>query len=135
MKVSACPHCGATRIVTSQVPKDVVVVMPCPNCHDLVVMFRAKVIALSRRIIEQGSFEEKKAHISEVIAEFLDPSLFVMPSEMPDDGELPLPLDDEPDDSDADLQIAPISQGEVDEFLRVGLKQIDDFEYFKKNIG
>jgi hypothetical protein len=98
-------------------------------------MFRAKVIALSRRIIEQGSFEEKKAHISEVIAEFLDPSLFVMPSEMPDDGELPLPLDDDLDDNNAELQIAPISQGEVDEFLRVGLKQIDDFEYFKKNIG
>ncbi|MBX7259977.1 MAG: hypothetical protein K1Y02_26720, partial [Candidatus Hydrogenedentes bacterium] len=91
MKVTACPHCGATRIVTSQVPKDVVVVLPCPNCHDLVVMFRTKIIALSRKIIEQGSFEEKKAHISEVIAEFLDPSLFKMPLPQEDDSELPLP--------------------------------------------
>jgi len=110
-------------------------VLPCPNCHDLVVMFRTKIIALSRKIIEQGSFEEKKAHISEVIAEFLDPSLFTMPAETSEDGELPLPMDDEPDDSEASFQPVPISQGEVDEFLQVGLKLIDNPAYFKKHIG
>ena len=135
MKVTACPHCGATRIVTSQVPKDVVVVLPCPNCHDLVVMFRTKIIALSRRIIEQGSFEEKKAHISEVIAEFLDPSLFTTPLPQGDDVELHLPSDDEQFPDETDFQIPPISQGEVDEFLEVGLKLIDNSQYFKKHIG
>src|SRR3990172_6135854 len=80
MRVCTCPHCGNPRIVTSKVPKDMVVVLPCPNCHELVVLFRSKVIGLNKRILENGTREERKAHIAEIITEFLDEGLFGFPS-------------------------------------------------------
>ena len=76
MDLVVCPHCKAHRIVTIKVPKDVVVVMPCPSCHELIVLFRNRIIALSRRILERGTQEERKAHLADVIGEFLDEGLF-----------------------------------------------------------
>lgn len=142
MQVCSCPHCGTPRIITSKVPKDVVVVMPCPNCRELVVLFRNKAIALSRKIMEQGSFEERKDHIAEIITEFFDPGMLGLP--LPENGagfELDDSADSEADDFnelfDADSTAAkgPISEKELDEFVRLDLNRIDEPNYFKKYFG
>lgn len=140
MKVVACPHCGNHRVITTKVPKDVVVVLPCPSCHELVVLFRNKVIALNRNVLENGSFEERKAHIAEVIAEFIDPEMFKGEHAL-GSGESPLEqlfggvdaesMADALDESDEE----PISADEFDHFVKFELKRIDDPSYFRKHFG
>ena len=141
-----CPHCGNQRLLTSKVPKDVVVVLPCPSCHEWVVLFRSKVIALSREVIINGSFEEKKEHIAEVIAEFLEPGMLPSSAEEleamtnqfgqarhpgQDENELE---DDDGGDTDEEGE-RPISQREFDNFVKLQLKRIDDPIYFRKHFG
>lgn len=160
MKVVSCPHCGSQRIVIAKVPKDVVVVQPCPVCHEFVVLFRRKVIALNRAILEKGTFDERKAHIAEIIAEFLEPDLFASESgeeaASPFDGlfrQMAEAEDGAPGDAgdeaageadeaaedgafdDDEEDEEGISEEEVDRFVRVELKKLDDPRYFRKHFG
>lgn len=130
-----CPHCQSRRIASTRVPKDVVVVMPCPACSELVVFFRRKVIALDRKVLEGGTRHERKMHIASIIADFLEPGLlkFSIPE--------PIVSDDadedeaeflEPDDEQA---LPPISDREVREFTRIHLRRLDNAEYFRRHLG
>lgn len=132
MSVVACPHCGNKRIVTTRVPKDVVVVLPCPECRELVVLFRSRVIAISRRILEHGTFEERKQHLAEIIAQFLEPDMFAADP----DGSQPGEIRSErlADDAEADEE-SLISDEEVERFVKVDLKRLDDTAYFKRHFG
>lgn len=145
MKLVTCPHCGHRHVVASQVPKDVVVVMPCPACSDLVIMFRNKVVGMKRKVVEEGSFEDKKAHIAEVIAHFLEPGMLwpdgVMTGDPGADAE-PMDAEGLAEFMDGEEEIpepepsadggTPISQGEVDHFVTIDLQRIDDAAYFRK---
>ena len=141
MQVCSCPHCGTPRIITSKVPKDVVVVMPCPNCRELVVLFRNKAIALSRKIMENGTFEQRKEHIAEIITEFIEPGMLGLPGsdsgpgfEMDDIAESVAQDFDEMFSGDSASK-GPISEKEFDEFVRLDLNRIDEPNYFKKYFG
>jgi hypothetical protein len=136
MNLVVCPHCKSHRIVASRVPKDVVVVMSCPACGELVVLFRQKVIAISRQIIENGTLEERKHHLANVIGEFLESAPPGFPfgesaggMMMPDEN--PSPFEDEVDADGA----SPISDTEMNDFVEIHLNQIDDSGYFKKHFG
>ncbi len=140
MNVVPCPHCGNKRIVTARVPRDVVVILACPSCHELVVMFRGKVAALNREIIENGSQDEKRTHIADIILEFVEPGMF--PSGLslgqPDSDANPFADDAETvggEDDQPAPEEKPISQSEVDRFVRVELKRIDDPAYFRRYLG
>jgi len=131
-----CPHCQSRRIASARVPKDVVVVMPCPACSQLVVFFRRKVVALDRKVLEKGSRDERKMHIASIIAEFLEPGLlkFAIPEPFIDDEEA-----EEEDflevDQEQDPELPPISERELKEFTRVQLRRLDNPEYFKRHLG
>ncbi len=125
MKLSACPHCGNDRIVKSKVPKDMVVVMHCPSCKELVILFRGRLVGVKRAILESGSRDERVAHLAEVIDQFIDEtSLF-----SPDEGET------ESAEAVEAGQIEPISDEEVHRFVRFDLKRLDDPSYFRKYFG
>jgi hypothetical protein len=140
MRRILCPHCQNRKLPTSRVPKDVVVVMPCPECSELVVLFRSKALALDRRILQSGSHEERKMHIAGIIAEFLEPGLmkfaFQEPSLATEFGD-----DDDDDDaislSDTDVEddTVPISEDDVKDFARIHLRRIDDGDYFRRHLG
>lgn len=135
MSSPTCPHCGSQRMVRMRVPKDMVVVLPCSFCHELVVLFRSKAIGLNRKVLEHGSFDAKKEHLAEVIAEFLEPGFlslqgFSFGSEMHDDND-----NDDLFPVDSDDADGAISQGELDQFLCMELPQLDDSEYFRKHFG
>ena len=149
MKLVTCPHCGHRHVVATRVPKDVVVVMPCPACSDLVIMFRSKIVGMKRKVVEEGSFEDKKAHIAEVIAHFLEPGMLwpdgVMTGEPGAESESEgldaeglaefMEGDDEDGEQDASSAVdggPPITQGEVDHFVTIDLQRIDDASYFRK---
>jgi len=142
MNSQVCPHCGKQRLAAARVPKDVVVVLPCPSCHEWVVMFRGKAIALSREIIVNGSFEEKKDHLAEIIAEFLEPGMFPSSVQELEDfangfaqqqEESEEPYEQEPEEDEPAEQ--PISQRELDDFVKVELDLIDDPSYFRRHFG
>lgn len=128
-----CPHCQSRRISSARVPKDVVVVMPCPACSELVVFFRRKVIALDRKVLEAGTRQERKMHIATIIAEFLEPGLlkFHIPEPFVHDSD-----SDEDDiiDGENEPELPPISEREVREFTRVHLRRLDNAEYFRRHL-
>ncbi len=131
MNVVACPHCGTKRIV-ARVPKDWVAILKCPNCNELVVLFRGKVIGVDRDTLEHGSFEDRKSHIAEVIAEFLEPGMFGIES----DEKAPAPQEGDELVVEAGVEAGdsrPISKRELDRFIRFDLQRIDEETYFKRH--
>ncbi len=140
MNMVVCPHCKSHRIVTSKVPKEVVVVMDCPACHELSVLYRNGVIPLDKRVLEGGSFEERKTHLAGVIARFLEAGPFPFSSEA---GEAPEEALDERGPAkeaapDADKEgefVPPISDEEFQKFVRIDLKCVDNSAYFRRHFG
>jgi len=115
----------------------VVVVLPCPACHELCVLFRNKIIPLSRRIIEQGTFEERKAHLASIIAEFLDPSLL---------GKIMADMEEGMGQAIEELHPrrqavshledrGEITEEELERFVKFELKCLDNATYFKRHFG
>lgn len=141
MDLIACPHCKSRRIVARKVPKEVVVVMACPSCNELLVLFRKKVVALDRNVLEEGTMDERKQHLASVIAEFIDESMFKGGPlfEAMDPRELfsndAIDFRDEGEDDDDGEEEAPISDREVEKFLEVELHRLDDASYFRKYFG
>ena len=138
MDTVVCPHCKAHRIITSRVPKDVVAVMPCPNCHELAVLFRDKIIPINRRILEEGSREERTQHLAQVITEFLEAGILPFHEGDSDfdsgDEEMDEPME-RMDSQRANQGLDPISDKEAEKFTRVDLKCLDDATYFKRHFG
>lgn len=130
-----CPHCKEHPIKTAKVPKDVVAVMPCPACNGWVVLFRERAIGVDRRIIEQGSREERRDHLAEVIGEFLDAGILGVKGGGADEtAESTPPWESDTLDSPVP-DGPPITREEVDQFVGVELRHLDNAEYFRKHIG
>lgn len=141
MDLAVCPHCDSQGIAAARVPRGVIVVMPCPACSELVVLFRKKVVALSREILEHGTRDEKTSHLANVIAEFLDSSVFGLGfkgigmeglKEAEEEGLLEA-LD--PSEFGKDKLALPISAKDVEQFIDLDLARLDDPEYFRKHFG
>ena len=143
MSEVTCPHCGKTRIMTTRIPRDVVVMLPCPECHELVVLFRGKAIPLNREVLRNGTKEERRNHIAEIVEECLPPELFseVVNWDFTDAG-LPIAFGDRkvrrrrrgaaPEEDGRDR---PITVEEVARFRKFELHRIDEPRYFKKYFG
>lgn len=137
MQSITCPHCQAEGHFKSDVPKDVIAVLPCPVCQELVVLFRTQPIALNRRILESGSITERKEHLAEVIGEFLEVAggFPLSPGAIRGiSAQIPGDTDDEDYDYDPALDEA-ISEQEFDKFVRIDLKCIDNGAYFRRHFG
>ena len=127
-----CPHCQSEELQMSKVPKGVVAVMPCPSCSELVVFFQQKVIALDRAIIENGTKDERKHHLADIIAEFLDSGLLDMDWKSMFSGSSEMfQIDEEAGEEET----SGISQREVDSFTKIHLEQLDNPDYFRKHFG
>lgn len=140
MNLVVCPHCKSHRIVTARVPKDVIVVMNCPSCGELVVLYKKKVIAVDRQTLEEGSLAEKKDHIAEVITEFLESGVFGFGQNKDRGPEEPIldedthidAFDNEANEAEA---LPPITDTEFAEFSKVSLERLDDGAYFRRHFG
>ncbi len=136
MEDVSCPHCGHDHTLGSDVPNDVVVVMPCPECQNLIVLFRHRAIALDREILEGGSFEERRDHIAEILmknrAAIADGIAELLESGIPWRGaEAHAETSADSEEEDRDDQ-GPITEGELDQFVQGDLNQIDDAGYFRR---
>ncbi len=142
-----CPHCNQQKIGSGKLPPDVVMILPCPSCHEFSIVFRNKAIPINRRIIEKGSRKERIEHLASIVEMFLD---LAMPELERQNGEINL---DEKQESSEDEnkknlfkprsgqqsfvtnQPSPISAEEVKLFIEKEINSIDDPELFKKYFG
>lgn len=129
-----CPHCQSEKLGQARVPGGVVAVMPCPSCGGLVVRFRHKAIALDRDVLFQGSKDERKLHLADVISEFMDED--VLQFEMLASHEEPQDSPDEANaqDEDKEESLPPISEAELNQFIHDDLDRLDNVDYFKKHL-
>jgi hypothetical protein len=146
-----CPHCGAQGQIMLP-PLGAIIIGPCPECEGMVVVFCGRVLALDKAVMVDGSIEEKRDHLLEVLARFLHDRierLFEQQAAESEAGGLGgleeedfAALAGEGDEEEMELPhgdtrrakrkaAVPISQEELDAFLDIDLKLIDNKEYFK----
>lgn len=143
MSEMICPHCQSKDFGSNQasrVPKGVVAVMPCPDCAELVVRFKNKLIALNKDVLCNGTKEERTLHLADVIAEFMEEGIlniemFQSPQFNPEDIAQPggeaIEVEIEGDEQTED--IPPISDDELRRFIDFDLDKLDNVDYFRKN--
>lgn len=134
MNQMVCPHCQSERLGKARVPAGVVAVMPCPECSELVVRFRHKVIALDKNVLFQGSKDERKMHLAEVISEFMDEDIiqFEMIERGVDDEASPEGEAIHQHEEEEDLP--PISEEEQRRFVSMDLDKLDNIDYFREHL-
>ncbi len=140
-------------------PVGAIIVGPCPECHNMVVIFAGKALALDNDIIMNGNAVARRDHIMQVLVAFLEERIGKLvsaedqPGGEPPAG--PVGQDAAPEgmESGADAGVygshddydtsvpkinpygnrttAPISRSEMDSFVHVELQLIDDKDYFK----
>jgi hypothetical protein len=124
-----CPHCSTKPIPVAQLGDNTVAILHCPCKDELLVYFRDHVIGLKRRVLEHGTFEERKEHLGDIAARILElgmqgittaEELFDAVSPYTNGGQEEFP---------------PITREELDKFVRVDLKCLDNAAYFRRHFG
>ncbi len=121
-------------------PVGAIIIGPCPQCSELVVVFCGHVLALDKETMENGSTDDRREHLLGVLTDFLQDRISKLLS---DDVEL---LEGEPGeegtevgdgyanasfDENREAEKSPISQTEFERFTDVDLKLLDNQAYFK----
>ena len=148
-----CPHCGAQGQIMVP-PVGAVIIGQCPECKELVVVFCGQVLALDKNTMEMGSVEERREHLLGVLHEFLEERIIKILDEdtfaaspeehdeetyeemeyseaLSESPELEMGEKEEPTKNSA----VPISQVEMERFMDVDLKLLDNKAYFKSVFG
>jgi hypothetical protein len=134
-----CPHCQSKEFGdVDKVPKGVVAVMSCPDCAELVVRFRNRAIALNRELLNNGSKDERAAHLADVISDFIEDGfpnfeMLQSPQFSQEDNENDS-VESQPIDERHEVQdLQPISDDELKQFIDFDLNGLDNVDYFRKN--
>lgn len=65
-----CPHCGACGQIMVP-PLGAIIVGPCPQCSEMVLVFCGRTLPLDRALLSAGSTEEKRQHVLAALTGFL----------------------------------------------------------------
>ncbi len=141
-----CPHCGARGQIMMP-PVGAIIIGPCPQCNELVVVFCGHVLPLEKQIMETGSVEERREHLLQVLTEFLQDRIGKLMTEESESGsesesETYGESEQEPEAESAPSaavapapksqeKLAPISDSELERFASIDLKLLDNKAYFK----
>ena len=137
MRRVRCPHCNEYGFPAGRLPKEVIAVLACQHCEEISVLFRGKVIALNKRVLESGTLVERKEHLADVIAQFLESGMLDLSAaqeqesreeQTPPDRIRELP-------ESAPHHHKPISDQEMERFLTIDLQCLDNPVYFKRIFG
>lgn len=124
-----CPHCGARGQIMVP-PVGAIIIGPCPQCNELVVVFCGHVLALDKETMKNGTTENRRDHLLEVLTEYLQDKIAKLIGD-PEEIEL--------DQGDIEELGAPqkledikrlISQVELERFTDVDLRLLDNKAYF-----
>jgi hypothetical protein len=150
-----CPHCGARGQIMMP-PVGAIIIGPCPQCNELVVVFCGHVLPLDKQIMESGNLDERREHLLSVLMEFLQDRIGKLMSEEAEaaaesqgDGEsieesetqetaavsgaVPAATGAEAlsDEQKRHGALSPITQSELERFASIDLKLLDNGAYFK----
>lgn len=125
-------------------PVGSIIIGPCPQCKELVVVFCGQVLPLDRHVMEGGVLEERQEHLLSVLTEFLQErvsALMVEAEERSDNMILESDSDllsteevEQLDEEEEELpltQHSGISKSEFERFIEVDLKLLDNTAYFR----
>lgn len=141
-----CPHCGARGQIMLP-PLSAIIIGPCPQCEGLVVVFCGQVLPLMKDIMENGTFQAKHDHLMAVLTQFVQERVMQLLQNVAESQEAETAGGSEQElglQKIEDGAIAPerakdsfsqIAQAEVDQFVKVDLKFIDDKDYFEEVFG
>lgn len=132
-----CPHCGARGQIMVP-PIGAIIIGPCPQCSELVVIFCGHVLALDKDIMESGTTDDRREHLMLVLTEFLQDRIAKLLSDDVEllEGEIDETNEEiEPDPSEPKDQSKPISQLELKRFRDIDLRLLDNKAYFKSVFG
>jgi hypothetical protein len=122
-------------------PVGAIIIGPCPQCEELVVVFCGHVLPLDKELMETGEIEERREHLLHVLTEFLQDRIGKLMTEE-SEAESESYAEAEPD-GDTALESAPagearggeerspISDSELERFASIDLKLLDNKAYFK----
>nr|ACS15393.1 myosin heavy chain [uncultured bacterium FLS12] len=136
-----CPHCGARGQIMVP-PIGSIIVGPCPECHELVVIFNGAVLPLDKEIMVRGDEEQRCNHLMQALATYLEARIAQVVDELThtDDDEETVGREvGEPELEDmAEPELAlveapedTITEDELNQFINVDLKLLDNPDYFK----
>ena len=137
MRRVRCPHCNEYGFPPGRLPKEVIAVLACTQCEELSVLFRGKVIALNKRVLESGTLEERKEHLADVIAQFLESGMLDFSAAQEQDS----PEEQTPREKARETREPvpqhnkPISDQEMERFLTIDLQCLDNPVYFRRIFG
>lgn len=141
-----CPHCGA-RGQLMLPPLGSLIVGPCPECQELVLVFCGRVLPLDKETMMHGTFEQKHEHVMAALTSFLEERVGQLLMEGPADGDEEdegLLADEMSGRGAATGTLDPprsrwkgnlISSRELGDFVKVDLALIDNPAYFKAIFG
>lgn len=148
-----CPHCGAQGQIMLP-PLGAIIIGPCPECEGMVVVFCGRVLPLEKEVMVEGSVEEKRDHLMGVLTTFLQDRierLFEQAQaaaeqaaneDEDEDNEPEFGIDEDEEEREqrtaalpealgANRIIVPITDDELQNFVDVDLKLLDNRDYFK----
>lgn len=130
-----CPHCGAQGQIMIP-PMGAIIIGPCPQCSELVVIFCGHVLPLTRTEMESPEVDDRRKHLFGVLSEFLEDRVYKMLTEDVDFHDESLEGSEYTEDVSSDLEAQnPIAQSELERFTDVDLKLLDNKAYFKTVFG
>ena len=120
-----CPHCQAQGRVRFPLVGVIFIIIPCPECEGMFVVFLERVLALDTETMTGKDQEEKQAHLYDVIASFLEERIAVMVGAQTNSASEPSPEDNNP---------CPITDEEMLD-LSDTLKLLDNAKFFRAIFG
>lgn len=139
-----CPHCGAKGQIMVP-PIGAMIIGPCPQCKEMVVVFCGQVLALDKEIMQGGELIERREHLMAVLTDFLRDRVGKLLSDNAPAEDEDEEAADEPSEVKASEEASareepkqqtgnrpgPISEAELQRFMAVDLKLLDNDAYFR----
>lgn len=140
-----CPHCAARGQIMLP-PLGAIVIGPCPECNGMVVVFCGQILPLDRDIMNGGSNAEKRGHVGAILSDFVRERVERLFAQEGRETDTPTNMRAHPEDAspapsafDAGIHpghqahpdLSAISLEEVNSFVNVDLRLLDNPEYFK----
>ena len=124
-------------------PVGAIVVGPCPECKGLVVVFFGQVLPLENDIMFKGSMEEQREHLMSVITPFIQERVEELVNDEAqtqdgtgDNGAEPVSTGEgTAGQKKAAVGHPAISNDDIETFLNMELKLLDNGDYFKAIFG
>jgi len=143
----ACPYCKSSGYIAPP-PPQTILMGPCPICAEPVALYNGKVIGLKKKLLGEGVSGEKIQSLARVIMEYINSQAghvdekgierFIQGVEdhaVEEAGGEESASDIEVSPSIRNPIASPITNEEIEDFLRIDLPLLGKKKYFDRHFG